>query len=96
MALSIGFHEKEANAAPVVEAINPLKKLLHAKKELNKQVDVEDPVDKPQPVHQFGLAPLVQVEMFLSVLITPGIMKFNRLCKLSHLLSNCGKIKNIL
>ena len=71
---TLGFHEKETNAPPPVEAINPLKKLLHAKKESNKQGEVEEisPVEKPRQPAQFGLAPLVQVEMFLSVLITPG------------------------
>ena len=52
--------------------VNPLMKMLHAKKadELVEDVDVET---KPKGNEMnFSLAPLVQVEMFLAVLITPG------------------------
>ena len=70
-----GFQEKASKEQPKVEArVNPLKKMLDEKKQKS-QVEEEQVSENNKEnsgLEGFGMAPLLQVESFLTILLAPG------------------------
>ena len=70
-----GFQEKASAEKPNVEVkINPLKKMLDDKKQISQPDEDESSENNKEnsEAMSFGMAPLLQVESFLTILIAPG------------------------